>query len=428
MRRPPEPIKPLSQGRETALPGGRQRRMTIWMAHLLPHVLSVGSPLQKGCRMNLFTPMPLRGVEFPNRIAVSPMSQYAADDGYANDWHLTHLGRFALGGAGLVYTEATGVTREGRRTHGDLGLWEDGQIDELARIAGFLKKQGAVPGIQLAHAGRKASERRPWHGETPVDDEDVAERGEHPWLTIGPSAIPYAEGWHTPLEATRQDLADVAAAFGAAAKRADDAGFEIIEVYAAHGFLIHQFYSPIANKREDAYGGSFDGRIRLALEVADAIRANWPDHKPLAFRLSATDWLNGGWEQEDTIALAKRLKDHGVDMIDCSTGGIGGRERPRRMPLGEAFQVPFATAVKTEADIAAMTVGFIWDPESADGIIRNGQADMVALARELLDDPNWPLHAARALGIDPDFAMWKPEFGWWLSRRERVVQKLGLRD
>jgi len=428
MRRPPGPIKPLSQGRETALPGGRQRRMTIWMAHLLPHVMSVGSPLQKGYCMNLFTPMPLRGVEFPNRIAVSPMSQYAADDGYANDWHLTHLGRFALGGAGLVYTEAAGVTRAGRRTHGDLGLWEDGQIDELARIAGFLKKQGAVPGIQLAHAGRKASERRPWHGETPVDDEDIAARGEHPWPTVGASAIPYAEGWHTPLEATHQDLADIAAAFGAAAKRADNAGFDIIEVYAAHGFLIHQFYSPIANKREDAYGGSFDGRIRLALEVADAIRANWPDHKPLAFRLSATDWLDGGWEQEDTVALAKRLKDHGVDMIDCSTGGIGGRERPRRMPLGEAFQVPFATAVKTEADVAAMTVGFIWDPESADCIIRNGRADMVALARELLNDPNWPLHAARTLGIDPDFAMWKPEFGWWLSRRERVVQKLGLRD
>lgn len=378
--------------------------------------------------MSLFSPMTLGGVEFPNRIAVSPMSQYAAENGYANDWHLAHLGRFAMGGAGLVYTEATGVTREGRRTHGDLGLWDDGQIYELARIARFLKKQDAVPGIQLGHAGRKASERRPWHGETPVDERDVAERGEHPWLTIGPSAIPYADGWHMPQEASQADLADVCAAFGAAAKRADDAGFEIVEVYAAHGFLIHQFYSPIANRREDAYGGSFDGRIRLALEVADAVRANWPDHKPLAFRLSATDWLDGGWEQEDTIALAKRLKAHGVDMIDCSTGGIGGRERPRRMPLGEAFQVPFATAVKTEADIAAMTVGFIWDPESAESIIRNGQADMVALARELLDDPNWPLHAARALGVDPDFAMWKPAFGWWLSRRNRVVQKLGLRD
>ena len=377
--------------------------------------------------MGLFTPFSLRDITFPNRIAVSPMSQYAAREGHAHDWHLAHLGRFALGGAGLVFTEATGVTRDGRRTHGDLGLWDDDQIPALARIATFLREQGAVPGIQLGHAGRKASERRPWHGETPVDDEDAAERGEHPWQTVAPSAIPYADGWHMPREATREDIDGIVAAFGAAARRADEAGFDVIEVYAAHGFLVHQFYSPIANQRTDGYGGSFENRIRFALEVADSIRANWPAGKPLIFRLSGTDWLDGGWEMEDTVRMAAQLKDRGVDMIDCSTGGIGGRERPRRMTLAQAFQAPYAAAVKAEADMAAMTVGFIWDPEVADALIAEGKADMVALARELLDDPNWPLHAARAVGADLNYEMWKPEFGWWLERRDRVVEKLGLR-
>ena len=378
--------------------------------------------------MHLFDLFRLRDVIFPNRVAISPMSQYAAKDGMTNDWHLVHLGRFAMGGAGLVFTEATGVEDRGRRTHGDLGLWHDGQVEGLARVARFLEDNGSVPGIQLAHAGRKASERRPWHGETPVDDEDVSERGEAPWQTIGPSALPYAEGWHVPAEMTLDDIADVKRGFREAAARSLDAGFKVIEVYAAHGFLLHQFYSPLANERTDAYGGDFDGRARFAVEVAEEIRKVWPDHLPLFFRLSATDWVDGGWEVDDTVELARRLKSAGVDLIDCSSGGIGGRERPRRMELGQGFQVPFAERVRKEADMAAMAVGFIWDPDAADALVRDGKADLVALAREVLDDPNWTLHASKALGVDEDYSTWKPEFGWWLSRRQRLVTKLGLRE
>jgi len=377
--------------------------------------------------MSLFDPLTLRGVVLPNRVVVSPMSQYRAVEGFANDWHLVHLGRFALGGAGLVFCEATAVEDRGRRTHGDLGLWRDEQVDGLARIAGFLAAEGAVPGIQLAHAGRKASERRPWHGETPVVEEDVALRGEAPWTAIGPSALPYAEGWPAPAEMTRDDIADVVAAFRDAARRAQAAGFKVIEVYAAHGFLIHQFYSPVANRRDDAYGGDFEGRTRLGLEIAEAIRSVWPEERPLIFRLSATDWLDGGWELEDTIAFARRLRDRGVDVIDCSSGGIGGRERPRRMALSQGFQAPFAEAVRREAGIATMAVGFIWDPAAANAIVETGQADLVALAREVLSDPNWALRAGGALGRDEGFALWKPEFGWWLNRRDRLVRKLGLR-
>ena len=378
--------------------------------------------------MHLFDPFRLRDVTFPNRVTISPMSQYAAREGAANDWHLVHLGRYALGGAGLVFTEATAVEDRGRRTHGDLGLWHDDQVEGLARVARFLEDNGSVPGIQLAHAGRKASERRPWHGETPVDDEDVAERGEAPWQTIGPSPLPYAEGWHVPAEMTLDDIADVKRGFRDAAARALDAGLRVIEVYAAHGFLLHQFYSPLANHRDDAYGGDFDGRTRLVTEVAEEIRTVWPDHLPLFFRLSATDWVDGGWEVDDTVELARRLKASGVDLIDCSSGGIGGRERPRRMQLGQGFQAPFAERVRTEAGMAAMAVGFIWDPDAADALVRDGKADLVALAREVLDDPNWTLHASRALGVDETYATWKPEFGWWLSRRQRLVTKLGLRD
>ena len=377
--------------------------------------------------MSLFDPFELRGVAFPNRVVVSPMSQYRAEQGFANDWHLVHLGRFALGGAGLVFCEATAVEERGRRTHGDLGLWRDEQVDGLGRIVRFLETEGAVPGVQLAHAGRKASERRPWHGETPVTAEDVELRGEAPWTAIGPSPLPYAEGWPAPAEMSREDIAEVVTAFRDAALRSQAAGFKVIEVYAAHGFLIHQFYSPIANRREDSYGGDFEGRIRLGLEIAEAIRSVWPEELPLIFRLSATDWLDGGWELEDTVAFARRLKDRGVDMIDCSSGGIGGKERPRRMALSQGFQAPFAEAVRREAGIATMAVGFIWDPEAASAIVEGGQADLVALAREVLSDPNWTLRAAEALGRDEGFGLWKPEFGWWLNRRDRLVRKLGLR-
>lgn len=375
----------------------------------------------------LFSPFTLRSVAFKNRVAVSPMSQYRARDGYANDWHLAHLGRFAMGGAGLVYAEATAVERDGRRTHGDLGLWEDAQIDELKRIASFLEAEGAVPGIQLSHAGRKASERRPWHGETPVNDEDESTRGEAPWLAIAPSAVPYADGWPTPEEMSEADIRRVIQAFGDAARRARAAGFRIIEIYAAHGFLVHQFLSPISNRRQDEWGGDLPNRTRFAVEVAKAVRANWPEDYPLAFRLSGTDWLDGGLEIEDVTAIARALKAAGVDMIDCSSGGIGGKDRPRRMKIFQGFQTPFAAAIRQDADMPTMAVGFLWDAEACVEIIESGKADMIAMARELLDDPNWPLRAARNLGLDDDHGLWPIESGWWLQKRQRLVEKLGLR-
>ena len=375
----------------------------------------------------LFSPLTLRGITLKNRIAVSPMSQYRAIDGTANDWHMVHLGRFALGGAALVFAEATAVEPEGRRTHGDLGLWTDEQAERLKPIAAFLEAEGAVPGIQLGHAGRKASERRPWHGETPVDAEDVSLRGEAPWTAIAPSAVPYAEGWPTPSEMTEAEIERVIEAFGASARRAAVAGFKFIEVYAAHGFLQHQFLSPIANTRQDGWGGTDGGRRRFAVETAKAIRGAIPDHIPLSFRLSATDWVDGGLEIEHTIETAIALKAAGVDIIDCSTGGIGGRERPRRMELAQGFQVPFAAQVKEGADMATMAVGFLWDAAVCEEIIASGQADMVALARELLADPNWPNRVAAELGADETHALWPEEAGWWLMKRERLNKKLGLR-
>ncbi|MEP4196766.1 MAG: NADH:flavin oxidoreductase/NADH oxidase [Aliishimia sp.] len=375
----------------------------------------------------LFSPFELRGIRFKNRIAVSPMSQYRAVDGYANDWHLVHLGRFALGGAALVYAEATAVTEEGRRTHGDLGIWDDNQIQGLRKITQFIEHEGAVPGIQLSHAGRKASERRPWHGETPVDNVDKIERNEAPWPSIAPSALPYADGWPLPNEMSQSDIEQVITAFGDAARRSRDAGFKIIEIYAAHGFLIHQFLSPISNHRTDQWGGTPENRQRFAVEVAKAIRVNWPRELPLVFRLSATDWLEGGIEVEDTVATAIALKDVGVDMIDCSTGGVGGKERPRRMVIEQGFQVPFAERVKRDADIATMAVGFLWDAHSCEDIIGGGKSDMVTLARELLDDPNWPLHAAAKLNCDQDHALWPIESGWWLMKRQKLLNRLGLR-
>ncbi|MEM7067385.1 MAG: NADH:flavin oxidoreductase/NADH oxidase [Pseudomonadota bacterium] len=375
----------------------------------------------------LFTPFSLRDITFKNRIAVSPMSQYRAKDGYANQWHLVHLGRFALGGAGLVFAEATAVERDGRRTHGDLGLWEDGQVEKLSEIANFIESEGSIPGIQLGHAGRKASERRPWHNETPLDEEDLTERGEAPWTSIAPSPIPYADGWPAPQEMGDTDIYRVIQSFGDAARRSLEAGFKIIEVYAAHGFLVHQFLSPISNQRTDRWGGTLENRIRFAVEVAKSIRANWSDNLPLTFRLSATDWLDGGLEIAEAIEISAALKEAGVDLIDCSTGGIGGKERPRRMALEQGFQVPFAAEIREKAGISTMGVGFLWDAAVCEQMISEGNVDMIALARELLDDPNWPHHAARELGLNQDHELEPVEAGWWLMKRDRVVKKLGLR-
>lgn len=337
----------------------------------------------------LFQPLSLRQLTLPNRIAVSPMCQYSAREGLANDWHLVHLGSRAVGGAGLVIVEATAVLPEGRISPEDLGLWCDEQIEPLRRITRFIEQQGAFAGVQLAHAGRKASSWAPWLGR----------RGSVPlaaggWTPVAPSPIAFDPEHALPEVLDQTAIAAVIEAFVRAAERALAAGFKIVEVHAAHGYLLHQFLSPLSNQREDDYGGSFDNRIRLLLQVCEAVRAVWPQALPLFVRLSATDWVEDGWNADETVELARRLKALGVDLIDVSSGGTAAQAE---IPLGPGYQTPFAERVRREAGIAAGTVGLITEPAQAEHILRTGQADLILLARELLRDPYWPLHAGEAL-------------------------------
>mgnify|MGYP002777852110 CR=1 FL=1 len=337
----------------------------------------------------LFDPLTLRGLTLRNRVAVSPMCQYSSTDGFAADWHLVHLGARAVGGAGLVLLEATAVTPEGRISPWDLGLWDDAHVPMLGRIAAFVRAQGAAVGVQLAHAGRKASTRRPWEGRGVIP---AAEGG---WTPVAPSALPFTVGDAPPHALTLEEIAGVVAAFGAAARRAVAAGMQVAELHAAHGYLLHQFLSPLSNRRDDAYGGGFDGRARLTLEVAAAVRAAWPEGLPVFVRVSATDHAAGGWDVDDTVALARRLRALGVDLVDCSSGGLAAGAR---YATGPGYQVGYAKRVRREAGVATGAVGLITTPAQADAVVRAGQADLVLLGRELLRDPHWPLRAARALG------------------------------
>jgi 2,4-dienoyl-CoA reductase-like NADH-dependent reductase (Old Yellow Enzyme family) len=339
--------------------------------------------------MHLFSPLPLRSVTLRNRIAVSPMCQYSAADGRANDWHLVHLGARAVGGAGLVIFEATAVEPRGRISPADLGLWEDPQIEPLARVVSFVQAQGAVAAIQLAHAGRKAGVKAPWEGGTPVP---AAEGG---WTPVAPSALPFAPGHPTPLALDEAGLRAIVAGFAAATRRAAAAGFRAVEVHAAHGYLLHQFLSPVSNRREDAYGGSFENRTRLVREVVSAVRAEWPDALPLLVRISATDWVENGWDVEQSVELARALGPLGVDLVDVSSGGLVATAQ---VPAGPGYQTGFAERLRREASVPTGAVGGITSPEQADHVVRSGQADLVLLARELLRDPQFPLRAARALG------------------------------
>ncbi len=342
---------------------------------------------------HLFDPLTIKSITLRNRIGVSPMCMYSAEDGAANDWHLVHLGARATGGAGLVIAEATAVAPEGRITPGDMGLWADEHVDPLARITRFVKALGAVAAIQLAHAGRKASAARPWEGGAHLDD---AAGG---WPVVAPSAIAFGDTLtKTPHELTIAEIARLQKDFATAASRALAAGFEWVELHSAHGYLSHEFLSPLSNLRTDRYGGNFENRIRFLIETTQAVRAVWPENLPLTVRLSCTDWADRGWTIEETVELSRRLKAEGVDLIDCSTGG--GIPNAK-IPVGAGFQVPFAERVRREANIATATVGMITDPMQADQIVRNGQADVVLLAREILRDPNWPLRAARALRVKP---------------------------
>lgn len=360
------------------------------------------SPLRPPAQVpHLFEALTIRGVTFRNRIAVSPMCQYSATDGLANDWHLVHLGSRAVGGAGLVIVEATAVEAAGRISPQDLGLWSDAQSEPLARIARFLKQHGAVPGIQLAHAGRKASTPRPWERQL-AEPLAPADGGWSPILA--PSAIAFDEDSAVPQALDEAGIRSVVQAFAQATERAITAGFEVIELHAAHGYLLHQFLSPLSNTRTDDYGGSLSNRARLTLEVAVAMRARMPSQLPLFVRLSATDWVPGGWDLPQTVELARWLKASGVDLIDASSGGTVPKAE---IPVGPGYQVPFAEAIRAEAGIATGAVGMITEPFQADAIIHSGQADLILLGRELLRDPYWPLHAARVLGHD---LAWPPQY------------------
>jgi 2,4-dienoyl-CoA reductase-like NADH-dependent reductase (Old Yellow Enzyme family) len=339
----------------------------------------------------LFSPFTLRALTFRNRVFVSSMCQYSSESGFPNDWHLVHLGSRAVGGAGLVMTEATAVSPEGRISPQDLGIWSDAHVQPLQRITAFIKTQGAAAGIQLAHAGRKASTSVPWKGGAPVLPADGG------WETLAPSPVPFSASWPSPREMTPADLAVVKEQFAAAARRALEAGFEVVEIHAAHGYLLHQFLSPLANQRLDGYGGSLANRARFPLEIAQAVRAVWPDDRPMFMRISSTDWVDGGWNLSSSIELARLLKVVGVDLVDCSSGGLVPHAK---IPAGPGYQTPAAAAIRREAGMATAAVGLITSPQQAEQIVATGQADAVFLAREFLRHPYWPFDAARALGVE----------------------------
>jgi 2,4-dienoyl-CoA reductase-like NADH-dependent reductase (Old Yellow Enzyme family) len=339
----------------------------------------------------LFEPLQIRNITLKNRIVVSPMCQYSSVDGFANDWHLVHLGTRAIGGAALVFTEATAVSPEGRISPDDLGIWKDEHISFLKKIAGFIKEQGALPGIQLAHAGRKASQLSPWKGRRSLRESEGG------WQTLSPSAIAFKEGEPAPKEMTKEDIQQLIKDFGGATKRAVEAGFQIFEIHGAHGYLVNEFLSSTSNHRTDEYGGSFENRTRLLLEIVDEMRSIIKNELPLFVRLSATEWINNGWNENDSVALAKILKEHGTDVIDCSSGG---NSHEQKIPVAPLYQVPFSEKIRKESDILTGAVGLITTAAEAEQILEEQKADLIILARQLLREPYFPLHAAKELGVD----------------------------
>lgn len=373
---------------------------------------------------HLFLPLDLRRLRLRNRIVVSPMCQYASRDGFASDWHLVHLGKFAQGGAGLVFAEATAIEEHGRITHGDLGIWKDEQVPALRRVTDFIRAQGAAAGIQLSHAGRKAATQRPWHGNGPLDEPDLRQRGERPWPIEAPSALPVGEGWQEPAALDARGLERLRAAWRGAALRALEAGFQAVEVHCAHGYLLHQFLSPLTNLRNDGYGGSLANRMRFPLEIIATVREAWPADLPVFVRVSAIDGLEGGWQLDDTLAFASESVKLGADVVDCSSGGL---VRPAMASYAikpsVGYQVPYAEEVRDRTGAATMAVGLIFDPAYAESVIAQGRADLVAIARGVLDDPNWPLHAAQALGYR-DFDGLPEVYAFFLRRRAQVLEEL----
>ena len=366
----------------------------------------------------LFTPMTIANVTLKNRVVIAPMHQYAAENGYPTDWHLMNAGRFAVGGAGMVMIESTKVERRGCGTVGDLGLWHDDFVPHFKRLADFINLNGSVAAIQIGHSGRKARRFRPWEGRGPLDEASAGVDDWADWELVGPSAV--AQGADPePRALSLDELPGVIDAWGAAAARADRAGFQVLEIHAAHGYLLHQFLSPEANRRNDAYGGPLQNRMRFALEVTECVRANWPQEKPLFMRFSVED--GAGWSADDSVQLALEVKALGVDVVDCSSGGMAGGAGEAGRPIGLGYQVPLAAKLKRETDIATMAVGLIVHAEQAEAILQAGDADLIALAREVLHNPNWAVDAALKLGVEDPYALMPPTYEYWLSKRMRSV-------
>lgn len=365
----------------------------------------------------LFTPITIRDLKLKNRVVVSPMATYSAVNGFSTDWHVSHVGKLAAGGAGLVFVEQSSVNTQGRITHGCLGIWDDAQTAGLAKLVSLIHDLNAKAAIQIAHGGRKSSSQRPWEGGEPLGDTDVAARGEHSWPIAAASSIPFDQNWPAPHMLTGRDIDQLADDYRAAFRRAREAGFDVVELHCAHGYLMHSFLSPLANNRTDEYGGSRENRMRFPLYVAAIMREEWPDHLPALVRISSVDGVDIGWSIEDSVAFAIELKKLGIDMIDCSSGGMKlprGNSLVSRTP---GFQVPFAERILRDADIPSIAVGLIREPEYAESILRDGKATLIALGRELLWNPNWPVQAALQLGCDPEWTGWPDQYGWWLKRR-----------
>lgn len=372
----------------------------------------------------LFEPLQLRGVTIPNRIMLAPMNQHSANEGFASDFALVHLGKFALGGFGLIMTEATAIERDARIAPGDLGIWSDDHIPGLRRICDFLHDMGSVTGIQLNHCGRKGSSQRPWQGFGALNETDIA-RGEKPWPLVSPTAEALGPGHVVPTELTHAQIREIIESFAHATKRADAAGFDVVEIHGGHGYLIASFLTSQINKRTDDYGGDRTGRMRFGLEVAEAVRASWPDHKPLFFRISSVDGHPEGWKIEDSVIFARELKARGVDLIDCSSGGLRQAtavENTLRLP---GYQVEYSAQLRRESEIATAAVGLILSSRQAEEILQKGDADLIALGRQALYDPYWAHHAAQELNADPNFDKWHHTAGWWLQKRTRGLLEVG---
>ncbi len=370
----------------------------------------------------LFTPIRLRDVTLKNRVVVAPMHQYAAKKGYATDWHLMNAGRYAAGGAGLVFMESTKVERRGCGTVGDLGAWHDDHIPGLARCVEFIRQHGAVPGIQLGHSGRKARRFRPWEGGAPLTREAAEAEGVDDWddwELVSSSALPATERDPTPRALSTAEVGELVQHWAEAARRVNEAGFDVLEIHAAHGYMLHQFLSPAANVRNDQYGGSELNRMRIAVEVAEAVRAVWPEHKPLFMRLSVED--NAGWGPDQSVALAKLVGPKGVDVIDCSSGGLTGSPVVGGGPVGYGYQVPYAERLRRDGGVMSMAVGLIVHADQAESILQEGRADLIALARELMYNPNWPMDAARKLGVESAFDITPPAQSFWLAKRANAA-------